>query len=328
MNAGDARRLAAGLLCVGFPGPQLDEPTRSLLRGGAAGVILFTRNWEDCAQIRALAADVTAAAGRRVIVAVDHEGGRVQRFRGPGFTDLPPMRLVGAGGDPSMAEAMGATAARELRAVGITLDFAPVLDVDSNPANPVIGDRSFGRAPEVVAAMGAAFVRGLQGGGVAGCGKHFPGHGDTEQDSHLDLPRLPHDAERLRRVELPPFRAAIQAGVASIMTAHVVFQAVDPDVPATMSRRVLQDILRGELGFRGAIVSDDLEMKAIADRMDLGEAALRAVEAGVDLLLCCHEAARQERIVAALAEAIASGRLPEARVRESLAHIQPLAGTA
>ena len=195
-------------------------------------------------------------------------------------------------------------------------------------ANPVIGDRSFGRAPEVVAAMGAAFVRGLQGGGVAGCGKHFPGHGDTEQDSHLDLPRLPHDAERLRRVELPPFRAAIQAGVASIMTAHVVFQAVDPDVPATMSRRVLQDILRGELGFRGAIVSDDLEMKAIADRMDLGEAALRAVEAGVDLLLCCHEAARQERIVAALAEAIASGRLPEARVRESLARIQPLAGTA
>ena len=175
-----------------------------------------------------------------------------------------------------------------------------MVDVDTNPANPVIGERSFSSDPTLVGELGAVWIQAMQVESVAACAKHFPGHGDTIEDSHHSLPRLPHSMQRLREVELPPFRAAIEAGVAAVMSAHVVFEAVDSTVPATLSEVVLEGILRKELGFEGVIVSDDLEMDAIAGEMEIGQAAVRAIHAGVDLVLCCHREDRQRAVIDAL----------------------------
>ena len=322
----DAERAAASFLMIGFEGLSLTDGARSLLRRGAFGAILFARNYADREQVAGLCGSIKAAdAARPVAVAVDQEGGRVLRFRGPGFTDVPAMRDVGLHGGPERARAVGALLASELRPLGIDIDFAPVLDVDSNPANPVIGERSFHRAPERVAACGVALIEGLQSGGVAACGKHFPGHGDTDLDSHHHLPRLGHDLARLRAIELVPFRAAVAAGVAAIMSSHILFPALDAARPATMSPAVLEGLLRKELGFDGVVFSDDLEMKAIAEHYSMPGAAVDAAAAGCDVLLVCHTEPLQEAILAALAKAIIDGRLPAARVAEAEARRQALA---
>src|SRR5512133_1769773 len=206
-------RDASALLCVGFHGKTPSPEVLELIRRGVSGVILFSRNVESAEQVAELTAALKRAAGRPLLVTIDQEGGRVARLRAPqGFTELPPMRAIGAAGDDRLAFEVGALLGRELRAVGIDQDYAPVVDVDTNPANPVIGDRSFGREASGVGRMGAAVARGLQSAGVAACAKHFPGHGDTSQDSHRDLPRLAHPVERLREVELVPFRALADAG--------------------------------------------------------------------------------------------------------------------
>ena len=314
-------RAAAGLVTIGFDGPELTAEAAVLLQAGVRSVILFTRNFRSADQLRALTRSIRAAAGGPVLVSVDQEGGRVQRFRGEGFPDLPSGRQAGDAG----AEAVAASARRAadmLRAVGIGMNLAPVLDVDSNPANPVIGARAFGSDPSAVAAHGVTYARVLQAAGVAACGKHFPGHGDTSVDSHLDLPRLPHDMARLERVEMVPFRSAIDAGIASIMTAHVLFDAIDPDVPATLSRRVVTGLLRERLGFDGLVFTDDFEMQAIADRFEMGEAGVRAIEAGCDQILVCHKPDRQRRVIEALSEAIATGRLSRTCVQRSLNRLQ------
>jgi beta-N-acetylhexosaminidase len=250
-------------------------------------------------------------------IAVDQEGGRVARLRGPPFASVPPMREIGKHSDPERARRVGQLFAYELRAVGFNWDFAPVLDVDTNPLNPVIGDRSFHNESQVVAALGTALARGLESGGVASCAKHFPGHGDTAQDSHVTLPRLPHGMERLRNIELLPFRAYAEAGLASIMTAHVLFEAVDDKVPATMSGKVLQGILREELGFEGVIVSDDLEMKAIADRFSIEDSTVLGALAGVDLFLVCEHFDLQERAIQGLVKAVEAGRISRGRIEAS-----------
>ncbi len=297
MDLASARRLAANCLCIGFEGHELPGGARELLSSGVRNVILFSRNVRTREQLTRLIGDIHDAAQGPVIVSVDQEGGRVQRLgQSIGVMQLPPMRTVGAAA-AAAAAAAGAQLARDLRALGFSLDFAPVVDVDTNPANPVIGDRSFSNDPAIVAQCAAAFITSMQSGGVAACAKHFPGHGDTSQDSHLELPRLPHAMDRLRAIELPPFTAAINAGVACIMTAHVMFEAIDPDVPATMSRQVLSGLLRGELGYDGVIITDCLEMQAIADRYDIGEAALQSMQAGADLALCCHTLDRQRSII-------------------------------
>src|SRR5512145_3371825 len=290
-------RDAAALLCVGFHGTTPSVEVLELVRRGVSGVILFSRNVESAQQVAELTSALKRAAGRPLLVAIDQEGGRVARLRAAqGFTELPPMRAIGAAGDDRVAFGVGALLGRELRAVGIDQDYAPVVDVDTNPANPVIGDRSFSREPGVVARLGAALALGLQAEGVAACAKHFPGHGDTSQDSHVDLPRLPHGLDRLRRVELPPFRAVSQAGVAAVMTAHVVFEALDPALPATLSAPVLR-LLREEIGFEGCCVSDDLEMKAVAEHFPLEQVAPGCLLAGVDALLVCHTPAVQHRAI-------------------------------
>jgi beta-N-acetylhexosaminidase len=295
-------RLCGQLVVGGFAGPDLSPHFAAALADGRrGGAILFKRNVTDVAQTARLCAALRDAAGPDLppFLAVDQEGGRVARMGAPVLA-LPPMRRLGEKGDAELARRAGRALGRDLAAVGYNLDFAPVLDVDSNPANPVIGDRSFSRDPEVVARLGVAFALGLQDAGVLACGKHFPGHGDTSVDSHFALPVVSHDRARLDRVELPPFRAAARAGVATLMTAHLVCEALDAGVPATLSRAVCTDLLRGELGFTGVLFSDDLEMAAIAARYPVEEAAVAAIAAGCDALLVCKSEEWQDRAHEAL----------------------------
>jgi beta-N-acetylhexosaminidase len=292
------------LLFAGFEGTRLPADLAALVGAGrVGGVVLFTRNVESPAQLRALADELhaRAPADAPLTLAIDQEGGRVQRLRTP-WTEWPPMRRLGERGAPAETEALAGALGRELADLRIDLDFAPVVDVDTNPRNPVIGDRSFSREPVEVARHAVAFVRALQAQGVAACAKHFPGHGDTSLDSHHDLPRVEHDLDRLGRVELPPFQAVAAAGVASMMTAHVSLPRLDPRVPATLSPHVLA-LLRDELRYDGLLFSDDLEMRAIADRFEPAGAACAALAAGVDALLVCRRADVRDAVLAALESA-------------------------
>jgi beta-N-acetylhexosaminidase len=234
------------------------------------------------------------------------------------------MRTVGNTRDPELAHAVGGVIGRELSAVGIDLDFAPVLDVDTNPENPVIGSRSFDRDPETVAELAVSLARGLMDAGVAACGKHFPGHGDTHQDSHHELPHVAHDRERLRAVELVPFAAAVRAGFPAMMTAHVVMEAFDADAPATMSRAVVGGILREELGFGGVVFTDDVDMRAIAGHFAVEEVARACLLAGVDSFLCCQSVDVAHQMIDAIAAAVRSGAVPESRFAEASRRVETL----
>jgi beta-N-acetylhexosaminidase len=324
MSPAELDRAVAGLLCVGFHGTGPSPEVLELIARGVGGVILFSRNLVEAGQVAELTGALKRAAGRPLLVSIDQEGGRVARLRAAhGFTELPPMRRLGQAGDERLAFDAGAMVGRELRAVGIDQDYAPVVDVDTNPLNPVIGDRSLSSRPEEVGRLGAALARGLQSAGVAACAKHFPGHGDTSQDSHLVLPRLAHSLARLQAVELPPFTALARAGVAAVMTAHVVLEPLDPLRPATLSPAVLR-LLRRTCGFDRVCVSDDLEMKGIAEQVPLDELAPGAVAAGVDQLLVCHTAAVQHRAIDLLRAAVESGRIGPARLAEATARVAAL----
>lgn len=313
-------------LFAGFEGTSCPRPLLELIAAGRiGGVVLFARNVESPRQVRDLVRQLRAHEpdDAPLMVAIDQEGGRVQRLRAP-WTVWPPMRRLGELGaaDPSAGAldetaAVASALAVELRDCGIGLDFAPVVDVDSNPANPVIGDRSFGRDPQRVAAHARAFVGAMQADGVACCAKHFPGHGDTTLDSHLALPKIAHDLDRLLAVELPPFAAAIEAGVASVMSAHVVFEAIDARRPATFSPDVIA-LLRERLRFDGVVFSDDLEMKAVADHWQPHEMVDLALGASVDVLLAC----KRFELVTALLDRLES--LPDARIEPALRRVAAL----
>ncbi len=313
------RRQIGQLLIAGFNGGALPIELRSLAREfGLGGVILFARNIVEPEQVAELAYE-----GARLVpdlpawVSVDQEGGRVARLKAP-FTEWPPMATLGRSGDVALAERFARALAWELKAVGITLDYAPVLDIHTNPKNPVIGDRALAESAEEVGRLGAAIIRALQGEGLAACGKHFPGHGDTSTDSHLELPLVEHPPERLREVEFAPFRAAIEAGVATIMTAHVLVPSLDEEVPATLSKRIV-GLLREELGYQGVILSDDLEMKAIAGSYTVPDAAVRAVAAGCDgVLICSGDHDVQAAALEALVHAVEEERIPIARIEDAL----------
>jgi beta-N-acetylhexosaminidase len=320
----DLSAAAARLFTVGFAGKTLDRELDALLARGVGGVVLFSRNVGAPGEVWELTRDVKRRAERPLLVAVDQEGGGVARLR-QGFTRLPPFRALGTHGDAGLARELGAVVGRELAAVGIDWDFAPVLDVDTNPQNPVIGARSLGAEPARVAELGVAFARGLEDAGVAACAKHFPGHGDTRQDSHLELPRLPHALERLEQIELAPFRAASAAAVPSIMVAHVVFEALDAERPASMSRAVVGDLLRERFGYEGVVATDDLEMKAIADHFAIEEVVERGLLAGVDVFLVCHTAALAHRAIDAIVRAVQAGRLPEEKLQRAVERVERLA---
>ena len=320
---------AGSLLIVGFEGK--DAPSELLERISArrvGGVVLFARNLGTLDEICALTASLQAAvpAGEPPLcISVDQEGGRVQRIRAP-LSVWPPMQRVGSLADEAFSSAVGAALGAELAPLGFNVDYAPVLDVHTNPDNPIIGDRAFGSRPAEAAAQALAFWRGLESAGVRGCGKHFPGHGDTATDSHLELPRVDHDEARLRAVELEPFRLAIEAGVPMLMTAHVVYPAIDAR-PATMSKRWLTTILRLELGFRGVVVSDDLDMKAVADRFPVEDTVVESLLAGCDSFLACRDPEIQRRAETALEAAASRDPQVKQRVAESSARMHAFRAT-
>lgn len=321
MSVRELRRHAGRLAIVGFTGHSVPAELRKLVAEfDLGGVIYFGRNIVEPRQVAELSREVAALAiDWPLWISVDQEGGRVARLKRP-FTEWPPAITLGRSGSEKLAERFAAALAAELTAVGINLDYAPVLDVHTNPANPIIGDRALAERADVAATLGRAVIRGLQRAGVAACGKHFPGHGDTSRDSHEELPIVEHDLRRLEEVELVPFRAAIEEGVATLMTAHVLVPALDAERPASLSPRIVTTMLKDAMKFDGVVLSDDLGMKAISATTSLGEATVDAIGAGCDAVLLCNNTI-DEQVMAleALIRAAESGRLKPSRLDDALA---------
>jgi len=326
MAADDVAARAGELFVFGFEGTKADDVPAELI-ARSAGVILFRRNIESTGQLGMLTSAIRSASrpgGLAPLVAIDQEGGTVSRLAGIGTT-TPSAMALGAVGDVSVTESMYRLIGDELTALGVNVDLAPVADVNNNPDNPVVGTRSFGDDPHAVARHVRAGIRGLRKAAVAATAKHFPGHGDTTIDSHVDLPSIPHDLGRMRDLELIPFAAAVAEKVDVIMTAHVLFPAVErAGVPATLSRPILTGLLRDEMGFDGVICSDCMEMSAIAERFTPAEAAVRSVAAGADLVLFSHTVEALRAAQAAVTAAVADGRLAPDQVRRSLERVRAL----
>lgn len=320
--------LAAAVLQPGFVGAtRPPDWVRRWLGEGLGGVVLFARNVIDHEQVAGLTAAMRAERPD-VLVAIDEEAGDVTRLESRRGSSRPGNLALGAVDDPDLTEAVARDLGAELAAAGITLNYAPDADVNADPDNPVIGVRSFGADPGLVARHTAAWVRGLQSAGVAACAKHFPGHGDTSVDSHLDIPRIGVPRTRLEACELPPFRAAIRAGVQAVMTGHLLVPAIDDEWPATLSRRILTDLLREELGFQGAVITDGIEMRAVTHRYGFTGAAVRALVAGADAICVGGEHAEEtdaQRLRDAIVEAVTTGILPEERLVEAAKRVGQLA---
>lgn len=326
----ELRRRIGQLLVFGFEGTEVPNAMKDLIRNHYLGhIILFTRNVASIAQLQALNADLQRLAHESgqswpLTISADQENGIVRRMPSE-IPGIPGNMALGATLNAENARRSGELTARILLSLGVNFNLAPVLDVNNNPHNPVIGVRSFSDVPETVASFGKALIEGLQSQGVIACGKHFPGHGDTNVDSHLDLPTIPHGEARLRRIELVPFEAAIQAGVDVLMTAHVVFPAVEPaGIPATLSRRVLTGLLRQELGFRGVITTDCLEMNAISETIGTPKGAVEALKAGADLVMVSHRLDRQQATIEAIVTAVQSGELGEDRINDAFQRVVAL----
>lgn len=324
------------MLCLGWAGEGcllgVNEQARVCVQElKAGGMVVMGRNISpsvkplppiDATGVRSMLDELNGLASVPLLLSTDQEGGRVARFGTTPFTRMPPALTIGNRGDTDLAYSAARAVAQELLAAGVNWNFAPVADVNSNPENPVIGDRSFGVTPEVVTPMVTAQVRGYQDGGILACVKHFPGHGDTHLDSHHDLPLLPFDLPAMEARELAPFRAAIEAGVASVMTAHILFPALDDSgLPATMSRNILTGLLRERMGFTGLIVTDCLEMKAVSAHWGTAQGAVLAAKAGADVLLVCHTLERQRETFSALLDAARSGDLPLSRIDDAVSRI-------
>lgn len=319
-------------MMAGFDGHIANGHVKRLIRDfRVQSLIFFKRNVDGPAQVADLVRELQGLAldagyARPLLIAIDQEGGRVQRLRAP-WTVWPPIRRLGELNSEDLTRRMAQSIAAELKACGIALDFAPVVDVDTNPQNPIIGDRSFGRDPEQVGKLAVAFIEAMQGAGIAACAKHFPGHGDTDKDSHLDLPMVEHSRSRLEDVELRPFKKAIAADVATIMTAHIVARELDEKVPATLSPAVVTTLLRNELGYKGVIVADDLEMKAVSANWPYAISSVLAAKAGCDLLPVCEHEEAQVAVIEALIRAEESGELPKREVDDALLRIEAMIDT-
>jgi beta-N-acetylhexosaminidase len=321
MSLRDIRRHVGQLSIAGFAGHAIPSDLRLLAREfDLGGIILFARNVDSPEQVAEVAREAQElACDLPLWVSVDQEGGRVARLKAP-FTVWPPMLTLGRSGSEELAARFAGALAAELTAVGITLDYTPVLDIHTNPNNPVIGDRALAERAGDVARLGRVIIRTLQDHGIAACGKHFPGHGDTSTDSHFELPLIEHPPDRLEAVELVPFRAAIEEQVASIMTAHILIPALDGERPATLSPRIVNGLLKQQLGYDGLVLSDDLEMKAIAGRFGIGDATVAAIAAGCDAVLMCGAAQdAQAQALEAVIKAVENDTLPLSRVEDALA---------
>jgi beta-N-acetylhexosaminidase len=305
-------RLAAGVLLPGFVGTRAPDWVRRRVEGGLGGVVLFARNVSD--ELPALCAELGD-----VLIAIDEEGGDVTRLEAARGSSFPGNLALGAVDDVALTERVAAAIGGLLRAAGVNVDLAPVADVNSNPENPIVGVRSFGSDPALVARHTAAYVRGVQSAGVAACAKHFPGHGDTTGDSHLELPTVAGDVE----AALVPFRAAVEAEVRCVMPGHLLVPELDSDAPASLSPRIVGELLRGELGFHGCVITDALEMRAVSATVGIEESAVRALAAGADALCLGAEVddALTGRVQGAIVAAVRAGRLSADRLEEASARI-------
>ncbi|HEY9180515.1 MAG TPA: beta-N-acetylhexosaminidase [Candidatus Baltobacteraceae bacterium] len=316
------RELAAGVVCVGFDGPVITGELEATLRQTPlAGLILFARNVESLAQTRALT-DRIRSIQPSPIIAIDQEGGRVARLR-DGVEELPAMLAVAAAGSTALAEHAGAQLGFDLRRAGVNIDYAPVLDLMLMRMNTVIGARAFGDDPAQVIRFGDALARGLRSQGVIPTFKHFPGHGSTEVDSHLDLPAIDLDEKTFRERDLIPF-AKLLPGAEALMTAHIIVRSLDPDRPATLSRRILTDVLRGEIGFQGVCFTDCMQMDAIAKGVGTTEGAVQALVAGADCVLISHSVDLALQSIDRIERAVEDGRLSRERLQEAYERVQVL----
>ncbi len=318
------------MFMVGFSGIRITSDIKEMIEDYCVGgVVYFKRNIESLNQLANLSNKLQKLAINKkpnlpLLISTDQEGGRVNRL--PEGTHFPGSMIVGATQRTDYAEMVGREIALQLKALGINMDYAPVLDINNNPLNVVIGTRSFGGDADLVASMGAAFIKGMQKEGVIACAKHFPGHGDTAIDSHLDLPVIKHDRQWMEEIEIYPFREAIKSGVDSIMTAHISVPALESKkgVPATLSNNILTGLLRKELGFRGVIITDCMEMKPISDNSGTVEGSVMAIEAGADIVLISHSPDRQKAAVEKTIKSVEKGRISAGRIEESVLRILKL----
>lgn len=315
------------LVLVGMEGTKPDDVTRMLIEEyHVGGFIFYKDNIQDAKQALDLINGLKTANQNEPVplfLSVDEEGGRVSRMPRE-LEKLPTARKIGNTGSEELAGQIGGIIGRELSGFGLNLDFAPVLDANSNPDNPVIGDRAFGTKPEIVSRMGIAAMKGIREQGVIPVVKHFPGHGDTSVDSHLGLPVVEHDLTRLRKLELVPFKQAIQEGADVVMIAHLLMPKLDPEHPASFSKAVIDDLLRQELGYEGTVISDDMTMGAIVEHYDIGDAAVQFVQAGGNIVLVGHDEEKEKQVIQALRDAVSSGTLSAETLDERVYNVLKL----
>lgn len=316
------------LVIVGVDGYENDEHSKQLMdKYHAGGFILFKKNIQDSAQLLTLLNSLkeTNAASNKVplFLSVDEEGGRVSRLPDE-FKKFPSNKVIGQKNDSSLSYQIGNILGKELGSFGFNMDFAPVLDINSNPKNPVIGDRSFGTTAGLVSRLGIETMKGIRAENVISVVKHFPGHGDTSVDSHVGLPRVNHDLKRLESFELVPFKAAIENSVDAIMIAHILLPKLDPENPASFSKAVITDLLRTDMNFNGVVITDDFTMGAIEKNYDMGGAAVKSIQAGADIVLVCHGFDKQETVIKALLAAAQTGQISTGRLDESVYRVLEL----
>ncbi|WP_202709733.1 beta-N-acetylhexosaminidase [Sporosalibacterium faouarense] len=315
------------MVILGFEGDSLNEDVKSLINQyKVGGFILFKRNVENSNQLLSLLNSLKETNSDNKIplfLAVDEEGGKVSRMPDE-LIDLPNSNVVGESKNNEFAINLGRILGQQLQSFGFNLDFAPVLDVNSNPNNPVIGVRSLSSNPQVVGELGVEIMNGIKEKGIIPVVKHFPGHGDTSVDSHLGLPKVNKDLSSLRQLELIPFKEAIENDVDTIMIAHILFPELDPNYPASLSERLVTDLLRKEMGYKGVVITDDLTMGAIKDNYSINDAAVKAILAGGDIVLVCHEYENEITAIDSLKEAVVNGIITEERIDESVYRILKL----
>ena len=312
------------LVMPGIEGYETNKEAKTLLdEYHVGGFIILGENVENTGQLLKLTNDIKAAnSGNKfpLFLAIDEEGGRISRMPEE-FVDLPTTRDIGKLHDPDLSYEIGQVLAKQVQAFGLNINFAPVLDIDSNPDNPVIGDRSFGPSPAIVSELGIAMMKGIESEGIMPVVKHFPGHGDTKVDSHIGLPIVKKDIENLMNFELIPFIEAINQGADAVMVAHILYEEIDPSYPATLSKQLVEGLLRDRLGFDGLIITDDLTMGAIEETFDIGNAAVLSIAAGNDIVLVAHEYGNAIEALEALQKAVETGELSEERIDESVYRI-------